>query len=75
MNLKSLIENLEVKSVETLKNAIKSQDNLLQKLSYIIKIIQEEDPKMCSKIDFLAESEYMFEELTHFNEGIRKGLK
>ena len=61
VNLKSLIENLEVKSVETLKNAIKSQDKLLQKLSDIIKNIQEEDPKMCSKMDFLAEYEYLFD--------------
>ena len=61
VNLKSLIENLEIKSVETFKNAIKSQDKLLQKLSDIIKNIQEEDPKMCSKMDFLAEYEYLFD--------------
>jgi hypothetical protein len=75
VNLKSLMNKLERKSVETLKGAIQSEEKLLQKLTNIIKNVKEEDPKMCSKIDFLAESERMFEELTIFKEGIDKGLQ
>ena len=37
------------------------------RLSTNIKDIKEEDPKMCSKMDFLAQSELMLDELTKFN--------
>jgi len=47
----------------------------LKKLSNNIKRIKDEEPKMCSKIDFLAESETMMEELTKFKEGINKGVQ
>jgi hypothetical protein len=39
VNLKSLIQNLEGKSAETLKSAIETQDKLLEKLSQIVKKI------------------------------------
>jgi hypothetical protein len=39
VNLKSLIQNLEGKSAETLKSAIETQDKLLDKLSQIVKKI------------------------------------
>ena len=61
--------------METLKKAIESQDKLLSKLSKIIKQIKEEDPKKCSKMDFLSESEHIQEELSKFKDGINKGLQ
>ena len=44
------------------------------KLSTIKSKIKEEDPKACSKIDFLGEAEHMYEELTKFNQGIKQSL-
>lgn len=61
VNLQKLIVKLESKSVETLQKAKENEEKLLKKLQNIMTKIQLEDPKMCSKMDFLAESEYMFD--------------